>query len=58
VGIPVAIASAPSDTLHEGEQVARIVRMLPRGELVECPSNTYMHTAEVAADLNRFVARL
>jgi pimeloyl-ACP methyl ester carboxylesterase len=58
VGIPVAIASAPSDTLHEGEQVSRIVQLLPRGELVECPSNTYMHTAEVAADLNRFVARL
>lgn len=52
---PVAIASAPSDTLHEGHDVRRIVDALPRGRAVECPSNTYMHTAAVAADLNRFI---
>jgi len=58
VHVPVAIAHAPSDTLHEGRQVHRIVDALPRGRAVECPSNTYMHTAAVAVDLGRFVASL
>ena len=58
VHVPVAIAHAPSDTLHDGHEVQRIVDVLPRGEAVECPSNTYMHTAAVAEDLGRFVASL
>lgn len=58
VKVPVAIAHAPSDTLHDGHEVQRIVDVLPRGEAVECPSNTYMHTAAVAEDLGRFVESL
>ena len=58
VAAPVAVAYAPSDTLHEGRDVLRIVDALPRGESVECPSNTYMHTAAVANDLGRFIASL
>jgi hypothetical protein len=58
VSVPVAIAHAPSDTLHEGHDVQRIVDVLPHGVSVECPSNTYMHTAAVAEDLRRFVASL
>lgn len=58
VEAPVAIATAPSDTLHEGHDVERIVDRLPLGELVECPSNTYMHTAAVAMDLGRFIRGL
>jgi len=58
VAVPVAIAFATSDTLHGAEEVRRIVDAMPRGEAVECPSNTYMHTAAVAADLQRFISRL
>jgi pimeloyl-ACP methyl ester carboxylesterase len=58
VTAPVAVAYAASDTLHEGEEVHRIVDALPRGEAVECPSNTYMHTAAVADDLQTFLATL
>lgn len=58
VEIPVAVAYASSDTLHQGNEVHRIVEALPRGEAVECPSNTYMHTAAVAGDLRRFIATL
>jgi pimeloyl-ACP methyl ester carboxylesterase len=58
VEAPVAVAYAASDTLHEGGDVHRIVDALPRGRAVECPSNTYMHTASVAADLQRFLATL
>jgi len=55
---PVAIAYAAADTLHEGHDVDRILRALPLGEAVECPSNTYMHTAAVADDLQRFITKL
>jgi hypothetical protein len=58
IDTPVAIAHAPNDTLHECHDIERIVDGLPRGTAVECPSNTYMHTASVAADLGRFVASL
>jgi len=58
VEVPVAVAYAASDTLHEGDDVHRIVDALPRGRAVECPSNTYMHTASVAADLQRFLTTL
>ena len=58
VNTPVAIAYAASDTLHEGAEVARIVESLPRGVAVECPSNSYMHSAAVADELRRFEATL
>jgi pimeloyl-ACP methyl ester carboxylesterase len=58
VEAPVAIAYAASDTLHESDDVHLIVDALPRGRAVECPSNTYMHTASVAADLNLFITKM
>lgn len=58
ISSPVAVAYAASDTLHSEEEVGRIVDAMPRGVAVSCPSNTYMHTAEVVADLDRFLARL
>lgn len=58
VEMPVAVAYASSDTLHQGQEVHRIVEALPHGEAVECPSNTYMHTASVAGDLRRFLSTL
>lgn len=58
ISSPVAVAYAASDTLHCEEEVRRIVDAMPRGVAVSCPSNTYMHTAEVVADLNRFLTGL
>jgi len=58
ISSPVAVAYAASDILHCGDEVRRIVEAIPRGEAVSCPSNTYMHTAEVVADLDRFLAGL
>ena len=58
VEAPVAVAYASTDTLHEGGDVRRIVETLPHGRAVECPSNTYMHTPSVAADLRRFLTTL
>ncbi len=58
VPIPVAVAYAASDTLHGEEEVRRIVAAMPHGVAVRCPSNTYMHTADVLADLDRFLGGL
>ena len=56
ISSPVAVAYAANDTLHGEEEVQKIVSAIPRGVAVRCPSNTYMHTAEVVADLDRFLA--
>jgi pimeloyl-ACP methyl ester carboxylesterase len=58
ITVPVAIAYAPSDSLHDESEVRLIVDAMPRGTALECPSNTYMHTAAVAADLDRYLAGL
>lgn len=58
VAIPVAVAYAGSDRLHGEDEVARIVGAMPRGSAVSCPSNTYMHAAAVAADLEAYLAGL
>jgi pimeloyl-ACP methyl ester carboxylesterase len=58
ISTPVAVAYAGSDKLHGEDEVRRIVDSMPRGTAVSCPSNTYMHTAAVAADLERYLAGL
>jgi len=55
ISSPVAVAYAANDTLHSEEEVQRIVDAMPRGIAVSCPSNTYMHTADVVTDLDRFL---
>ena len=56
ISSPVAVAYAANDTLHGAEEVERIVDAMPQGVAVKCPSNTYMHTADVVTDLDRFLA--
>jgi pimeloyl-ACP methyl ester carboxylesterase len=56
ISSPVAVAYAATDTLHGEEEVQHIVDAMPLGVAVSCPSNTYMHTAKVVADLDRFLA--
>jgi pimeloyl-ACP methyl ester carboxylesterase len=58
VTAPVAVAYADSDTLHDEREVRRIVETMPRGIAVRCPSNTYMHDADVARDLDRYLESL
>ena len=58
VATPVAVAFAASDTLHSGDEIQRMVDAMPNGVAVSCPSNTYMHTAAVAADIERYLADL
>lgn len=58
VEVPVAVAFAGSDILHGEDEVRRIVGAMPRGSAVSCPSNTYMHTAAVAVDIDAYLAGL
>jgi pimeloyl-ACP methyl ester carboxylesterase len=58
VRAPVAVAYAGCDHLHGEDEVRRIVAAMPHGTAVSCPSNTYMHTAAVAADLDGFLSGL
>jgi pimeloyl-ACP methyl ester carboxylesterase len=52
---PVAVAYAECDTLHGEAEQQRIVDAISRGTAVVCPSNTYMHTAAVAEDLDAYL---
>lgn len=58
ISTPVAVAYAESDTLHGEGEVTRMVDSLPRGTAVKCPSNTYMHTADVAEDFEAYLDSL
>ncbi len=55
---PVAIAYAPTDTLHSEQEVRAIVSLIPNGRAVECRSNAYMHDRRVVDDLERFIRSL
>jgi len=55
---PVAVAYSPTDTLHDESNIERLVATLPRGHAVQCPTNRYMHSADIAEDLASFEAQL
>jgi pimeloyl-ACP methyl ester carboxylesterase len=58
ISTPVAVAYAENDTLHGEGELRRMVDAMPRGTAVKCPSNTYMHTAAVARDLDAYLRSL
>lgn len=58
IEVPVAVALAHTDGLHDSEDIERLVAALPRSERIACPSNRYMHSAPLAEDVERFAARL
>ncbi len=55
VKIPVALAYAPTDTLHSSANIRLMAERLPRATVVACPSNRYMHSADVLRDIEAFV---
>ena len=58
VNVPVAVAYSPTDTLHEEEEIERLIGSIPRSRAVPCPSNLYMHSEKVARDIEEFIAGL
>jgi len=57
VRIPVALAYAPTDTLHSSANIRLMAERLPRSTVVACPSNKYMHSAELMQDIEAFILR-
>lgn len=58
VDIPVDLAYAPSDMLHSQDNILNMAKTLPHGKIVSCPSNKYMHSADLADDIDRFITSL
>ncbi|MDD4356707.1 MAG: hypothetical protein PHN98_05595 [Smithellaceae bacterium] len=57
VRIPVALAYAPTDKLHSSINIRHMVGRLPKATVVTCPSNRYMHRAEVMQDIEAFILK-
>ncbi len=55
IAIPVAVAYAPTDTLHGEETVKRLIDAMPQAQAVPCESNKFMHGAGMVEKINRFV---
>jgi hypothetical protein len=55
VQIPVALAYAPTDTLHSSANIRLMAERLPHATSIACPSNKYMHSADVMRDIEAFV---
>jgi pimeloyl-ACP methyl ester carboxylesterase len=51
---PVAIAYAKSDKLHSLANIQKMAQQLPLGKLHPCPTNLYMHSEKLLADINNF----
>ncbi|HQM30339.1 MAG TPA: alpha/beta hydrolase [Syntrophales bacterium] len=57
VQIPVALAYAPTDTLHSFANIRLLAEKLPHATLIACPSNKYMHSADVLRDIEAFILK-
>lgn len=55
VHIPTALAYAPTDTLHSKDNIKKIAQTLPSGKIITCPTNKYMHSADLLKDMEEFI---
>jgi pimeloyl-ACP methyl ester carboxylesterase len=55
IAVPVGMAYATTDKLHSAENIERMVQAIPNAAKVPCPSNKFMHGAEIAPLLEAFV---
>jgi len=55
VQTPTALAYAPTDTLHSKDNIKKIAQTLPFGQIIACPSNKYMHSADLLKDIEGFI---
>jgi pimeloyl-ACP methyl ester carboxylesterase len=54
IRVPVAVAYAASDKLHDLNNLLLIARRLPFGKLNPCPTNLYMHSEQLLDDIKAF----
>ena len=55
VKIPTALAYASTDILHSKDNIKKIAQTLPRGQIITCPTNKYMHSADLLKDIDNFI---
>ncbi|MCJ7773323.1 MAG: alpha/beta hydrolase [Desulfobacterales bacterium] len=55
IRIPVALAYAPTDTLHTAENIHRMAESIPRATTITCESNKYMHSSDLVEDVEKFI---
>jgi len=58
VQIPTALAYAPTDTLHSKDNIKKIAQTLPGGQIINCPTNKYMHSADLLKDIEDFIQNI
>ena len=54
IGVPCAVMTAESDTLHDFDKVERIADSIPNCRLIEIPSNQYAHEPNVLNEIRDF----
>lgn len=57
IRVPVAIAFAPTDTLHSEVAIRRMADALSESHIIRCPTNRYMHNADILTDIDRFIRK-
>lgn len=55
---PTRIAFASTDKLHASDSITRMAEVLEQADLLPCKSNKYMHSAQLAGDIDRFIIDL
>lgn len=55
IKVPVAVAYAKSDKLHDHETITRLEEVLQQPGIIACPSNLYMHDQRVHQDIEAFI---
>jgi pimeloyl-ACP methyl ester carboxylesterase len=54
IQVPVYIAYAATDKLHSLANIQKMAQRLPCGKPHPCPTNLYMHSEQLLADINAF----
>lgn len=54
VRVPVYVAYAATDKLHSLDNIRQMAGRLPCAKLNPCPTNLYMHSEQLLADINAF----
>jgi pimeloyl-ACP methyl ester carboxylesterase len=54
IRVPVYVAYAATDKFHSLDNIRMMAERLPRGKLNPCPTNLYMHSEQLLADIHAF----
>ncbi len=52
---PVGVAFASSDRMHGEANARRLAEALPKGSVIPCPTNAFLHRPDVVNEIDRYV---